>query len=383
MTRARYGGLALVSLALACSFSGAGVSEGGASEASGASGESEMSVATSGGGETESETDATDSGVGSSSSDWATTGSTTDAETSSGGTGEPPFTCDPLPANGELLDAIVLFDPAAPHPGDTLTVIVRATNGLGKSEAPPLQLEVKDHDGVRLVDPQTVEGGEVLYYFALPDVALGDICLRGLVNGVTEASASITVTPRPPSPPREQGGVFKVVENHMWTCEEQPDWGNELHVFVRDEQGQPLAGRVVEVRLADSTDPGSIYNAGEQPVPTELVTDDNGHAALFNYWPISDNGLLVLKLAVAGVASDIATEITTGWWEDFNGCRFCDQPLRNVWGHWSHTVTFQRTQGVDGACRVPTDHAGMNPGKCGAPRHIHHAPGATDCWVIP
>jgi hypothetical protein len=335
---------------------------------------------TSGSSSTSGTNGASSTGAGTS---GGSTGDVTSGPDTSGATTGEPFACDPVAADSPILDGLVLYDPAEPHPGDTLTVIVRATNGLGINDAPPMQLEVSAPEGVEVHAPMTVEGGQVLYYFAIPDVQLGDLCVRGLIEGATEIASKITVTPRPVGPPREEGGVFKIVENHLWTCDEQPDWGNEIHVYVLDEQGAPLGGRTVDVRVADSTDLATIYNVDEQPVPSEVITDESGHALFYNYWPISDNGLLVVQLAMAGVASDIATEITTGWWESYMDCKFCDQPLRNVWGHWSHTVTFQRTQGAAVACRVPTDHEGMDPGKCGPSRHIHHHPDVDACWTVP
>lgn len=320
----------------------------------------------------------TEGGSGSGGSSEGTSGGH-DGE-SDGSTGEPlpPFSCDALPAASPVLDGLVLFDPAEPHPGDTLTVIVRATNGLSRGDAPPMELEVTDRDGVQTLVPQTMEGGQVLYYFAIPDVAEGDVCLRGIIDGATEITGKVTVTPRPPGPV-VAGGIYKVVANHQWTCDEQPEWGNELHVWVRDENGQGMPGVAVSLQPVDSTDLGTIYNGEGEPLPDDLVTGPDGHAMIYNDWPISDNGLLVFEVAVAGLASDIATEITTGWWEDdLMGCNYCNTPTVNVWGHWSYTVEFQRDPSATEVCVVENDHAGM--GACGEARHIHHHPEARACW---
>lgn len=328
-----------------------------------------------------------DSGSGSGSSEGdggsGTSGATDEADGSDSGdtTGEPlpPFSCDAVAADSPVLDGLVLFDPGQPHPGDTLTVIVRATNGLSRADAPPMELEVTDRDGVQTLQPQAMEGGQVLYYFAIPDVPEGDVCLRGIIDGATEIGSKVTVTPRPPGP-LVAGGIYKVVSNHMWTCDEQPDWGNELHVWVRDENGQGMPDVAVSVRPADSTDPATIYNGDGEPLPDQIVTGADGHAMVYNYWPISDNGLLVFNVAVDGLASDIATEITTGWWEDDNmGCNYCSTPTVNVWGHWSYTVEFQRDPSATEICVVENDHAGMSA--CGEPRHIHHHPDVQACWV--
>jgi hypothetical protein len=290
-----------------------------------------------------------------------------------------PFACDAATADSPVLDGIVLFDPADPHPGDTLTVIVRATNGLGRPDAPAMTLEVTDAHGVLDHASQTVEGGEAIYYYAVPDVALGDVCVLGSIDGQPEVAGKVTVTPRPSDPPSD-GGIFKITANHQWTCGEQPSNGNELHVWVRDENGAGIAGQAVSLSVADSTDAGSIYNADGEPLPTEIVTGEDGHAQAYNYWPISDNGLLVFRVAVAGVASDIATEITTGWWEDdLMGCNYCNTATVNVWGHWSYTIEFQRDPAATEICVVENDHAGMTA--CGEPRHVHHHPDVRACWT--
>jgi hypothetical protein len=168
------------------------------------------------------------------------------------------------------------------------------------------------------------------------------------------------------------------VQNHQWACGEQPTFGNEIHVQVLDENGNGVADVPIDVSYADSTDPGSIYN-GDQPIPDTVNTDGSGSVVGYDYWPISDSGLLVLRLAVAGEPSDMATELTTGWWEtNDDGCNYCSTYGINVWGHWSHTVTFQRDLGSSEICVVPTDHAGQT--NCAIPGHVHHHPTYQACW---
>lgn len=317
------------------------------------------------------------SGVGSSSGDDGSSGDPSGSDESSGEP-LPPFSCDAVAANSPVLDGLVLLDPAQPHPGDTLNVIVRATNGTSRPDAPPMDLEVTTRDGVRTLAPLTVQGGEALYYYAIDQVPEGELCLRSVIEGATEVSAQVVVTPRPPGPPAV-GGIFKVRANHQWTCDEQPSFGNELHVWVRDASGQGMPGVSVALDYADSTDPASIYNGDGEPLPTEIVTGADGHGMLFNYWPISDNGLLVFQMQVDGVASDIATELTTGWWEDDTmGCSYCGTSTVNVWGHWSYTVEFQLDPAASEVCVVDNDHAGMSA--CGNDLHVHHAPGVQPCW---
>lgn len=115
-----------------------------------------------------------------------------------------------------------------------------------------------------------------------------------------------------------------------------------------------------------------------------MTTDGDGQFHGYNYWPINENGYMVFLLSVDGCASEVATEITTGWWEtDNDGCRFCDSgahPNRNVWGHWSYTVDFQVDPAATEACVVPNDHAGQVG--CTI-EHIHHDPSHMDCWPAP
>lgn len=319
---------------------------------------------------------------GSTSTDTSTTATanTTDPDTGSESTGDPvvPHSCDAQPTDSPILAANVWFDPAEPHPGDTVTVVVQAGNGLGAGEAPNMQLQVDHAAGPTVLEPTMRAGGAALYYYAIAEAQLGDLCVLGLIDGAPEMSAKVTVTERPPGP-AVGAGPFKVVENHQWTCEEQPDFGNELHVWVRDEAGAGLPGVTVRVDPVDSADLASLYNP-EQPLPQTLVTGDDGHALMYVYWPITDHGFFVMDVSIDGTASDIATEITTGWWEDDGqGCRYCppDRPV-NVWGHWSHTITFVRDPAATELCRVPTDHAGQQA--CGAPGHLHHAPDVVACW---
>jgi hypothetical protein len=356
-------------LALMIALVGCGGDDGDGSATFGAT----LGPSPTGGADDGSTSHMADDGPESASSTAATAGD----DTSDDSTGEPlpPFSCDQVAADSPVLQGEFLFAPADPHPGDTLTVIVRSTNGTGRADAPPMQLVATGGAGEVSYDPQTIQGGDALYYYAIPDVALGDICLLSRIDGAPEASAKITVTPRPDPVP---GDVFKVVANHQWTCAEEPSFGNELDVYVRDENGVGIPGAVVDIRLSDTADPDTVYNGDTETVPTQIVTDDSGYAKVYNYWPITEHGLAVFELSVAGAPSDIATEITTGWWEDDNmGCSYCGQATVNVWGHWSYTVEFQRDPTATEICVVDNDHAGM--GACG-PIHIHHAPGQPACW---
>ena len=158
------------------------------------------------------------SGVGAAAGGMATGGGVTATTSAGGGTAggggtvAPPFTCLPEVATSPALKALVHLDPAEPHPGDTLTVIVRSTNGTKPPSAPKLVMQAVGAKGT-VVEQTTMKagGGDTLYYFAIPDVQLGDICLLGLIDGATpEIAAKVTVTARPPGPPLVNG-VYKVI----------------------------------------------------------------------------------------------------------------------------------------------------------------------------
>ena len=291
----------------------------------------------------------------------------------------PAFTCVQAAAESPELDAVLTFDPAEPHPGDTLNVLVRATNGTGRSEAPAMTLDVVAGAGLASYQPQAIEGGAAIYYYAIPDLPAGEVCVLGTIGGVAEISAKVMVTQRPPI--TATGAAFKVISNHQWSCAEQPECGNYIEIRVVDEEGVGIADAVVNVAQADTTVP-PIYNDTEPTsIPTSVTTDGSGVFTSQNWWPTNENGLQILKFSVAGAPSDIATEITTGWWEDdLLGCNYCSTHCVNVWGHWSYTLVFQRTAGATMLCEVENDHGGMTT--CGEPRHIHHHPDHRACWPI-
>lgn len=295
-----------------------------------------------------------------------------------------PFTCDPVSTSSPVLDGIVVFDPADPHPGDTVVVVVKS-NALGRQEAPPMVLQETHAGGTRSWSTNHMAGGNALYYYAIADVELGDHCLVGKIDGADEISAKFTVTQRPAGPPKCNGGVFKVTENHQWTCAEQPEWGNEIWIYTYDQNGDPMPNVTVRIRWPDTTQ-RPIHNDTDPPDPSDIPqivqTGGDGVFHGYNYWPTNQNGYMVFELQVDGCASDVATEITSGWWETDNyGCRHCDPSFthRNVWGHWSHTIVFELDPVATQACKIPVDHAGQQG--CTV-EHIHHDPNHTACWEI-
>jgi hypothetical protein len=322
--------------------------------------------------------------------DAADTDARTDPDLSDAADGEdeeiaPPFTCTAADTSSPVLDGVLVYDPADPHPGDTVTVVVRSQS-LDRPEAPAMVLEERSAGGTRTWNAGTVAGGRAVYYYAVSNVEPGDHCLVGKIDGADEISGKFTVTPRPAGPPRCEGGVFKVTTNHLWTCGEQPEWGNEVRIEVYGADGNPMPGVTVRIKWPDTTQ-RPIYNDTDPPDPSEIPetveTGSDGVFAGFNYWPTNVNGYMVFNLSVDGCASDTATEITTGWWEtDNDGCRFCDPGYtnRNVWGHWSHTVIFTLDPDATQACVVPVDHAGQQGCRI---EHIHHDPDHMACWDVP
>jgi hypothetical protein len=294
--------------------------------------------------------------------------------------GDPAFTCTAAPAAAPALGGKLLFDPPDPHPGDTLVVLYKAADGHPQAGAPAMTIDATTARGTSSEASTTTAGGKgVIYYFAIPDLPLGDVCLLTRVGGAPELGGKVTVTPRPAPAPAP--GVYKVTKNHQLTCQEQPAWGNELHVAVLDAQGKGVPGAVVTVRLPATTDLASIANAKDKPLPKALTMNAEGAYDDWFWWPSNESGLTNFELSVAGAASDVATEISSGWWEtDPSGCRYCDpsQPI-NVYGHWSHRVVFRLDAQATDACVVPSDHAGQ--AACAATHgHIHHHPTHQACW---
>lgn len=298
----------------------------------------------------------------------------------------PPFTCEVTDPGSPRLGAVVRTDPADPHPGDTLVVVVHSY-AVDARDAPQMTLHVRAADGERDVSPTTIAGGKAVYYFAVSALALGDVCLEGIVDGAADVAARVPVTPRP-APPAGAQGIYKVVANHQWSCDEEVENGVALRAVVRGADGNPVPGAVVRLDWPATVE-RPIYNDRPPPeqtlIPPSMVTNDEGVAELMtelgdgNRFPKNEHGYMVFNLSVDGAVSDVATEITTGWWEaDAAGCRYCDG-TRNVWGHWSHTVEFQLDPAATEACVVPSDHQGMT--RCSV-IHIHHDPDRQACWAI-
>ena len=94
-------------------------------------------------------------------------------------------------------------------------------------------------------------------------------------------------------PPRYEGGVFKLTTNHLWTCDEQPEWGNVVRLEVYDSDGNPMPGVTIRVGWPDTTE-RPIYNDTDPPDPSEIpetvTTGSEGVFSGFNYWPTNVNG---------------------------------------------------------------------------------------------
>jgi hypothetical protein len=307
-------------------------------------------------------------------------------------TGEPePFSCELEPLSPSLaLDAWT--HPAAGHlAGQTVTLVLQSQN-TSKDDAPPLTTELVNRFGTRNIDDALLVGGALpVWYISVADLALGDNCITVRNGGQVEYAVKVVAGDPAPGVPRGDG-VWKVTTNHQWTCDEQPMWGNLLHVYVEDEFGAPVEGATVNLRWTDDTvypvpPDDAAMSWEEHGQPKTLTTNAEGFADLWTPWgegirsPIDGKpGFVVFLVSMAGGASDTATEITTGLWEaDDNGCNYCPQDAVNVYGHWSHTVVFRRDPNATQVCEVGTDHAGQ--ASCSA-AHFFHDPDAPSCVPV-
>ena len=301
-----------------------------------------------------------------------------------------PFECD-LPDATPTLEPVHWLHPAAPRAGQTVTVSLQSQN-TEPGSAPSLVAEITNREGARQVSEYAlVGGGKALYYISFGDIAQGQNCI--VIRDGDNVEAAIKVDAASSAAGVERGGgVWKVTRNHQWRCDEQPTWGNLLTVKATDEEGAPLAGVTIDVDWTDDTvfpvgPDDDAMNYDDHGQPKSLVTGDDGTAALTTPWgegvrsPIDARpGYVVYLLSVADGASDVATEISTGMWEtNQEGCNYCSIGAVNVYGHWSHTVEFQRRPDATEVCEVPSDHEGQ---KACSYSHYYHEEGRESCWPV-
>ena len=307
----------------------------------------------------------------------------------------PVFVCD-LPAATPTLAPAHWLHPSAPRAGQTLTVIFQSTNTKG-NDAPLLVGEVTNQDGTRALPDPTIAGGDqAIYYFAVGDLTSGENCVVLRRDGNVELALKAMAADAGSGVARGSG-PWRVTANHQWRCDEQPTFGNLLFVEVKDETGAPVNGASVSLDVTDDTaypmgpDNAPSWEASHQP--KTLTTGADGRAELWVDWgdpmglregilsPVDARpAFVVYLLSIEGGASDTATEITTGQWEaNREGCNYCGLYGINVYGHWSHTVTFQRDPAAAEVCDVPVDHAGQQA--C-AFTHFYHDPDRPSCLPV-
>lgn len=301
-----------------------------------------------------------------------------------------PFDCD-LPPASPTLEPTIWTHPAQPQAGEAVTFVVWSENTEPK-DAPQLIGEIANRDGTRLVSDYTmVGGGNATYYVTFADLAEGQNCLV-LRNG-TDVEVAMKIDAASPGDGVPKGnGVWKVTANHQWRCDEQPTYGNLLHVRVVDENDAPVEGATIRIRWTDDTvypvkPDEAAMSWADHAHPKSMTTGADGRAELHTPWgegvrtPIDGQPkLLVFLLSVEGGASDTATEITTGLWEtDADGCNYCSAYGVNVYGHWSHTVEFRRDPSATEVCEVPVDHAGQQ--SC-SHTHFFHDPERPSCLPV-
>ena len=301
-----------------------------------------------------------------------------------------PFACEPAAATPSL-ELHHWLHPSSPVAGQTLTVVMQSQNTRPRN-GPPLSAVLVNRDGMRRTNHYTRAGGDkATYHVSIAGLAAGENCVA-IYNGDNVEVAFEIIAADPGAGVARGNGVWKVSANHQWTCDEQPTWGNLLHVRVVDEAGAPVEGATVGLRFTDDAiypvppDDGAT-NFAEHGQPKTMTTGSDGRAELVTPWgegirsPIDAKpSYLVFQVSIEGGASDVATEISTGIWETNNdGCNFCNRSAVNVYGHWSYTVEFQRDPTATEICDVPNDHAGQ--GACG-PIHFFHEPDQRSCIPV-
>ena len=276
---------------------------------------------------------------------------------------------DAPPACPAASGATMAFSPAEPWAGGRVRI-----SASSPEDYTNVALEIVGWEGP---DPvwgavETDETGHT-WWWSLDLPAPGSWCVlfRADPDGTLYGSAVMVVGEAPPA-----GLAYKVDSNHQWTCEEEFTWAIVLRVVVEDEAGTGIEGVRVAVAHSD------CETAADHPPPAELVTGADGSAEFENYSPggISDwpANICIFSLEVADAPSDRAVEISTGIWEDVDGCNYCSTFAENVWGHWSYTVTFRRDPAATETCEVPSDHAGQS--NCPAFQHFY-TPGP--CQPLP
>lgn len=250
----------------------------------------------------------------------------------------PPPICEPVTGSGITIST----DPSAPWDGGSARVRVSGDVPLTN-----VQLAVEGDEPVPVPSWIEVVGdGPWTWSWSLSSLRTGSYCLTFSADPdsrVYQRAPLLVTGEAPPVAP------FTVVENHQWTCEEEYTWAINVDTIVLDEVGVPIPG----VRILVEHEP--CETAEDHPPPSELITDDDGFARWENY-----NPRCFFHQRIAESPSDTAIEIYSGIWEDQEGCNYCSTFAVNVWGHWSYTITFQRTPGAGEICEVPTDHAGQS-----------------------
>ena len=304
------------------------------------------------------------------------------------------FRCN-LPRATPQIATKYWIHPKNPYAGQTLTLSIQSSK-YPVDKAPPIEIELINRNGKRRSKYYSVVGGKTLYYISIAHLAVGENCVIVRRQSDRNVEVALKVMGRDPGKGIPRGnGVWKIVRNHQWTCSEQPTNGNFLIVKVRDENGRPMKGVTVKIDWTDDTVfPIAPKNENAKRIhPRTMVTDSNGRAEFF-YKPTmrgirspidSKPGWLVYQISIAGGASDVATEITTGIWESVrqpNGsvCNYCNRRAVNVYGHWSYTIEFRRDPKAREVCDVPIDHAGQK--RCRYYPHAYHEPGQKSCVPV-
>ncbi len=159
----------------------------------------------------------------------------------------PPFSCTLATATPSLKPA-AWRHPSAPRSGQTVTVSLQSRISPKPTKPAVLSTTLINRAGSRVINAYDVAGGKYwIYHIPVAGLAPGENCITVRKGKNVELALKIKAAPAGKGEARG-AGVWKVVKNHQWRCDEQPTYGNFIKVKVLDEKGAAVKGARVRIR---------------------------------------------------------------------------------------------------------------------------------------